>query len=137
MLSLPDQGPVYIIMDALDECPNTPGLLSPREEVLELVKELVSSRFPNLRLCVTSRAEVDIRAVLLPLVSFRVVLHDEDGQKQDLANYIAAVVQSDRNIRRWREEDKKLVIDTLSKEARGMSGLPCAHPSFVLISSII
>src|SRR5712671_2552205 len=137
MLSLPDQGPVYIIMDALDECPNTPGLLSPREEVLELVKELVSSRFPNLRLCVTSRAEVDIRAVLLPLVPFRVVLHDEGGQKQDLANYVEAVVQSDRNIRRWREEDKKLVIDTLSKEAMGMSGLPCAHPSFVLISSII
>jgi hypothetical protein len=26
MLALPDQGPIYIILDALDECPNTSGI---------------------------------------------------------------------------------------------------------------
>jgi hypothetical protein len=26
MLALPDQGPVYIILDAIDECPNTSGI---------------------------------------------------------------------------------------------------------------
>src|SRR5712671_224154 len=106
MLSLPDQGPIYIIMDALDECPDTPGVPSPREEVLELVEELALLRLSNLRLFVTSRAEIGIRAVLRPLVSFRVVLHDERGQQQDIADYLKAVVQSDRNIRRWRKDDK-------------------------------
>jgi hypothetical protein len=42
MLSLPEQGQLYIIVDTLDECPNFPGMLSAREDVLEIVKEIVS-----------------------------------------------------------------------------------------------
>jgi hypothetical protein len=34
MLSLPGQGPIYIIVDALDECPDVSGTPSTREEVL-------------------------------------------------------------------------------------------------------
>ena len=30
MLSLPEQGPFYIIIDALDECPNLSGTVRPR-----------------------------------------------------------------------------------------------------------
>jgi hypothetical protein len=120
MLSLPSNSPVYIIMDAIDECPNIPGVPSPREEILELVKELVEARLPNLRLCVTSRPEAGIQAVLEPLPSTRVSLHDEAGQKQDIIEYIKAVVSSDPKIRRWREEDKCLVINTLSEKANGM-----------------
>ena len=41
MLTLPDQGPIYLIVDALDESPNAPGIPSPRQKVLQLVKELV------------------------------------------------------------------------------------------------
>jgi hypothetical protein len=41
MLRLPGQGPIFIILDALDECPDSSGIPSPRSEVLELVKELV------------------------------------------------------------------------------------------------
>src|SRR5260221_10149835 len=119
MLSLYKK-PVYIIMDAIDECPNIPGVPSPREEVLELVKGLVEARLPNLRLCVTSRPEISIRAVLGPLPSLQVSLHDEIGQKRDIVEYIKAVVQSDAKIRRWREEDKSLVIKTLSERADGM-----------------
>jgi len=119
MLSL-CKNPVYIIMDAIDECPNIPGVPSPREEVLELLKELVEARLPGLRLCVTSRPEISIRAVLEPLPSLRVSLHDEIGQKQDITEYIKAIVRSDAKIGRWREEDKALVIDTLSDRANGM-----------------
>src|SRR5712691_961082 len=36
MLNLPGQGPIYLIIDALDECPDLSGTPSPREEVLEL-----------------------------------------------------------------------------------------------------
>ena len=119
MLSLCED-PVYIIMDAIDECPNIPGVPSPREEVLELVKELVEARLPNLRLCATSRPEISIRAVLEPLPSLRVSLHDEIGQKRDIIDYIKTIVGSDARIGRWREEDKSLVIDTLSERANGM-----------------
>ncbi|KAI0264040.1 hypothetical protein BGY98DRAFT_1086079 [Russula aff. rugulosa BPL654] len=120
MLTLPDQQPVYLIIDALDECPDTSGLPSPREQVLDLVKELVELSTPNLRLCVTSRPEIDIRRALEPLTSLRVSLHEQSGQKQDIVDYVTSVVQSDAKMRRWRDEDKNLVIETLSERADGM-----------------
>jgi hypothetical protein len=61
MLTLPDQHPVYIIIDALDECPDTSGMPSPREQVLDLLKDLVELSSSNLHLCVMSRPEVDTR----------------------------------------------------------------------------
>ena len=120
MLSLPGQAPVYIIVDAVDECPDFPGRPSAREEVLELIEELVDLKLRNVRLCVASRPEVDIRIVLEPLSSLQISLHDESGQKEDIIAYITSVVRSDRRMRRWREEDKQLVIYTLSDKADGM-----------------
>src|SRR6266852_4968778 len=55
MLNLPGQATVHIVIDALDECPVTTGLVFARKKVLELVEELVNLHIPNLRICVTSR----------------------------------------------------------------------------------
>jgi hypothetical protein len=122
MLTLPDQRPTYLIIDALDESPNTSGIPSPRETVLQLLKELVDLSLPNLHICVTSRPEIDIRNVLEPLTSRRVSLHDQSGQKKDIADYVRTVVYSDSEqiMRRWKTEDKELVIKTLSDRADGM-----------------
>jgi hypothetical protein len=120
MLNLPGQGPIYIIVDGVDECPNFPGRPSAREEVLELVEELVDLELRNVHLCVASRPEIDIRATLEPLTSLRISLHDEIGQNEDIIKYINWVVRSDRSMRRWKEEDKRLVVDTLSEKADGM-----------------
>jgi len=120
MLTLTHQQPVYLIIDALDECPDTSGMPSPREQVLDLVKDLVELSSPNLHLCVTSRPEIDIRRTLEPLTSLRVSLHEQTGQRKDIVDYVASVVHSDAKMRRWREEDKNLVIETLSERADGM-----------------
>ena len=112
--------PVYIIMDAIDECPNTFGMPSPRESVLDLVKELVELFLPNLHICVTSRPEIDIRTALEPLTSLRVSLHDETGQKKDIVDYVSSVVHSDSRMGKWREKDQNLVIEKLSDRADGM-----------------
>jgi hypothetical protein len=120
MLSLPGQAPIYIIVDAVDECPNLSGTPSAREEVLGLIEELVELKLQNVHLCVASRPEIDIRVVLDPLTSLKISLHDESGQKEDIIKYIKSVVRSDRTMRRWREEDQTLVIDTLSQNADGM-----------------
>jgi hypothetical protein len=122
MLTLPDQRPIYLIMDALDESSNTSGIPSPRDQVLQLVKELVNLHAPNLHICVTSRPEVDIRDVLEPLTSRRVSLHDQSGQQKDIEIYVRSVVYSDSEpiMRRWRKEDKEHVIETLSEHADGM-----------------
>ena len=120
MVSLPAQGPIYIVVDALDECPNNSGLPTAREEVLDLVENLVGLRVPNLHICVTSRPEIDIHTILEPLTSLRVSLHHQTGQKKDIIDYVNFVVYSDIKMRRWREEDRKLVIETLSERADGM-----------------
>jgi hypothetical protein len=122
MLTLPHQRPTYLIIDALDESPNTSGIPSPRERVLQFLKELATFSLPNLRICVTSRPEIDIRNVLEPLTSRQVSLHDQSGQKKDIADYVRSIVYSDSEqiMCRWREEDKELVIKTLSERADGM-----------------
>jgi hypothetical protein len=122
MLTLPDQPPIYLIIDALDESPNTLGIPSARERVLQLLKELVDLCLPNLHICVTSRPEIDIRDVILPLTSLRVSLHDQSGQKEDIADYVRSIVYSNSEpiIRRWKKEDKDLVIEILSERADGM-----------------
>ncbi len=119
ILSLPNQGSIYLIVDALDECPNASGMPSPQEQVLSLLKELVELYLPNLRLFVTSRPEIDIRGTLEPLSSHRLSLHDQSGQNKDIIDYVTSVVYSHPNMRRWREEDKKLVIEMLSERVDG------------------
>ena len=122
MLTLPDQPPIYLIMDALDESSNTSGIPSPRERVLQLLKDLVDLHLPNVHICVTSRPEIEIRDVIVPLTSLRVSLHDQSGQKEDIADYIRSVVYSNWEpiMRRWKKEDKDLVIEILSERADGM-----------------
>jgi len=48
ILTPSDQWPIYLIIDAVDECPNTSGILSPREMVLHFVNDFVDLRLPNL-----------------------------------------------------------------------------------------
>src|SRR5216684_8078112 len=120
MLNLPGKGPIYIIVDALDECPNFPGRPSARDEVLMLIEELVDLKLPNVHLCVASRPEIDVRLVLERLTTFQISVHDEIGQKEDITAYIQSVVRSDRNMGRWRPEDQNLVIETLSTNSNGM-----------------
>ena len=119
VLELLSHDKVYIIVDAVDESPNA-GMPSPREKVLGLIKELVDLCHPNMRFCITSRPEVDIRTVLEPLSFPNVSLDDQAGQKGDIVKYIESVVESDPNMQRWTPGDRQLVIDSLSQKAKGM-----------------
>jgi hypothetical protein len=120
MLEVPGQPAMYIIIDALDECPNISGMPTAREQVLEFLGHLVELSLPNVHICASSRLEIDIRNILEPLALFRMSLHDEGGQKEDILSYINAIVNADQRMRRWRNGDKQLVIDTLSDKADGM-----------------
>jgi hypothetical protein len=119
VLELLRYGTVYIIVDAVDECPNV-GTPSPREKVLKLIKELVDLRHPNMRFCITSRHEADIRTVLEPLSFPNVSLDEQEGQKEDIFKYIKSFVESHPDMKRWTPEDRQLVIDSLSEKAKGM-----------------
>ena len=120
MLTTARSVPVYLVLDALDECPNDSGALqsqSARGKVLSVVKELVKLGLPNLRLCITSRPEFDIRTIIRFLAAQEISLHDEGGQNQDINTYVTFAVQS---VMKWRDDDKKMVIDKLTENANGM-----------------
>ena len=101
---------------AVNECPNNPGIPSPRENVLRLIKELVDLRHPDIRVCITSRPEVDFG----PSASHAVSLHDQPGQRGDIINYVKSVVESDADMRRWRRGDRQLVTNTLTQNPNGV-----------------
>ena len=122
MIDLPQQIPIYLIFDALDECPNDSGTPSAREKVLDFIQGLFRSSHPNVFVCITSRPEQDISAALNPFTSTSnfVSLHDESGQRLDIDSYVRSFVQTDAAMRRWRAEDKELVISVLPERAAGM-----------------
>jgi hypothetical protein len=115
ILKIPAQAPVYLIVDGLDECSNSSAIPSPREKVLTLLEGLVDSQFPSLRICVTSRPEVDIKAAF-----HSISLHDERGQMEDINNYIKFYINTYSKMQRWKSADKELVIDVLIKKSNGM-----------------
>ena len=120
MLFVAAKRPTYVIIDAIDECPNISGLPTPRAVLLDLLEELVELRIPNVHICITSRPDIDIKIVLEPLAYSSISLHDESGQQKDIADYVSKTVRSNRKMRRWREKDRKLVVKVLSEKADGM-----------------
>jgi hypothetical protein len=120
MLTLPGYGPFYIIIDALDEYPNSHGFPSPREQALEVVKVIMDLKLPHLHFCITSLPEMDIRTTLGSSPNHFVSLHEEIGQNKDIVDYVEAIVNSDSIMREWPDEEKRLVINTLAENGGGM-----------------
>jgi hypothetical protein len=85
-----------------------------------LLKDLVYLRLPNLRICVTSRPEIDIEVSLEPLTFRSICLHDELEHRKDISNYIRSVVNMDPRMRKWKAADKELVIDVLINKSDGV-----------------
>jgi hypothetical protein len=119
LLQFPGLAPVYLIVDALDECLNTPTNRSPRSKVLNFIKELVELQITNLRICVTSRLEPDIKNVLDPLIPRFISLHDESGQKKDIEDYIKSVINTSPE-NQWEVVDMQRVVYILTRKSDGM-----------------
>jgi hypothetical protein len=120
ILKQPGQAPIYLIIDGLDECPNAIDMLSPREKVLSFVEELVDLHLENLHICITSRLEADIKTSLDGLPFNQISLNLESGQVQDIIDYVKSVVDTDRNMRRWKVADKELVVEVLTRRSDAM-----------------
>jgi hypothetical protein len=120
LVKLPGPPPIYLIVDGLDESPNTSTQSFHREQVLSFLDDLVKEQLQNLRLCVTSRPEVDIKAILEPLAFHSVFLENESGQKKDIKDCIESIVHTDKKMKGWNPKQKQLVVDILTRKADGM-----------------
>jgi len=112
MLDLPGRLPIFIIIDALDECPSNTGTPPrTRRSFLDFVEKSCPVQIvSNLFLCITSRTRSkDIQSVLNPLdIRDHLVcpLHEEVGQWEDINSYVRSFVRNNRDMRRWREEEQ-------------------------------
>jgi len=126
MLEHQGKAPVFIVVDGLDECPDSrgsdslPGAPTRRLSVLKILKGLIKLKLQNLHFCLTSRHEFDIQEVLDPLGPMSVSLHNQKGQLEDIEQYVKSVVDSDVTMKRWPPETKKSVIGTLADKSHGM-----------------
>ena len=118
MLAALSSESVYIIIDGLNECPTV--LPSPRGEILRLLKGISALRYPNLHICILSRAESDIKTALDPLTSHHASIHGESGQEQDIALYVKSLIESDTRMKKWPPKDKVYVVETLARRSLGV-----------------
>jgi hypothetical protein len=110
-------GCTRIVVDALDEC-----VVSTRIEVLRTLLEI--HRAGKINLLITSREEVDIKAILadVPNVCINAIVNSKDIQ-------LFVTEECERNVklrRRLKGLIKSEVISTVSSEAKGMSVLDIA-----------
>ena len=117
------QSSIYIIIDGVDNCPNTnSGTTSARKKVLEFLERIVRSRHSNLHICITSSPEGDMQRsfkILAPSAR-RVTLHEQKGQMEDIKSYIHHFIHEDKDMQTWPAGDQDLVFKTLSEKAGGM-----------------
>jgi hypothetical protein len=120
MLKCLVQEPAYIVVDALDECPGTPGLPSPRATLLGLIQELIDLHNSNLHICVLSLLDPEVEFVLYPLAPRRVCLHEESGHSQDIIRYLRWMLSTHPKMKGWKASDKEVAINTLFRKAEGV-----------------
>ncbi|KAF8858160.1 hypothetical protein BDZ45DRAFT_802669 [Acephala macrosclerotiorum] len=114
---------VYIIIDALDECPNEDGL---RERLLKTLCGLHKANHSNFHLLCTSRSESDIEVALRPLMSSQAAIgidldssYCNDLVREDIRLHLDEVF-ADSKYNSWPPEIKVEAKGVLIKKAEGM-----------------
>jgi hypothetical protein len=103
---------VYIVFDALDECPD-------RHQFLGLIKEIQGWNLDTLHLLATSRDEQDIEKTLRGLVSHQISM-DESLVDSDIRVYVSRALKDDEKLSKYSAEKKETIETTLIDGAHGM-----------------
>ena len=89
---------VYVVIDALDECPEEPGNLG-RQELLDFLQYLDQQKHERLHVLVTSRREHDIQSRLREIAPMNVRI--EDCIFGDVELFIEKRLKGDTKLSRW------------------------------------
>ena len=106
----------FIILDALDESKE-------RKDLLALLETLNSWGSEKLYILATSRRERDIEETLKPLVTSEISLQStliDTLIDNDIYTYISKRLQSDLKLKRWPENVREEIEQTLMDGAQGM-----------------
>jgi hypothetical protein len=103
---------LYIVIDALDECPSRDGLLRWMKEVIALSPNHVS-------ILTTSRREQDI-VISLQDVALAAVNMEKAAVDADIRCHVVHQLETNERLRKWSPEVKKEIEDSLLSRAHGM-----------------
>lgn len=110
---------IFIIVDALDECPHDEihGL---REEALGLIGEFETWLASKIHLLITSRRELDIEQGLTPLLRIPPIPLEGSQIDSDIELHISEQLSTDQKLKRWPPQVKLQIEKTLTAQADGM-----------------
>lgn len=107
---------VFIILDALDECPKN----EERARLLTTVSDIMLHSSGNLHVLVTSRRELDIEEALLPLLTCPAISVQGPELNQDIKIYISWQLATDAKLKKWPKSIKAEIESCLMTRANGM-----------------
>ena len=105
---------VYIILDALDECPRG----EKQSELMDVLVEIRKSLNRGFHLLVTSRDEPDIREALGTAPHEEIRMKNA-GVDKDIAAYVSSKLDNDRTLRKWSAYHEK-IREALTEGACGV-----------------
>jgi hypothetical protein len=103
-------GPIYVVLDALDECTGT-------RELLETVRTMKSS---NMHLLVSSRSDIDVKETLQGEPKFVVVNMKESLVDLDIKAYVEMRLSESPKLQRFEEDIKDIIRAKVLSGSKGM-----------------
>ncbi|KAJ5554225.1 NACHT domain-containing protein [Penicillium frequentans] len=100
---------VYIIIDALDECPRDVNRRHERDILFGCIKHLMQQHGERIRILVTSRPEPDIHDALLEYTGLDI----EFNMKRDVRKFVENALQGDRWLNGWTDTIKMEIKERL------------------------
>jgi hypothetical protein len=113
-------GCVFIVADALDECPGVTAAQDERQLVSETLEEIISWQLDSLHLMITSRKVADLESVIDVIPGVVIVLIQNDHVNPDTRLYVTSELQKDKKLRSWPPGIRTKIETTLAEGANGM-----------------
>lgn len=115
--ALATQSQTFVIIDALDECPNAE---EERADLCNIMEEIHSWDCRSLHVLVTSRREADLTEALLKIVTQEPVGIQGSVIDTDIRKFVSTQLQTTPKLSRWSTELKAEIEQTLVKKSGGM-----------------
>lgn len=112
---------IFIVIDALDECPQRDY---ERKEALDLIEEMKSWSSTKLHLLVTSREETDIKERIVDFVTEPPISIQGSQVAADIDLYINDQLETNRKLKRLPQDLKAEIKKALVEGANGMYAEP-------------
>lgn len=111
------QGKVFLLVDALDECPSDGGM---RQELCATLAEFSSWGLSNLHILATSRREPDIEEALSKISTMTAISIQSSVVDKDVGLHVRNQLVNDMKLSKWPSHIKEEIEVALVKGANGM-----------------